>query len=471
MKLRPPRTSPLRVRLTTLLFALSIAAGLAPKAWAQPEKPTATPAPVSAPAPAQMVQLEFTIDKPTIPADSFARKPIKLWRAGDKYLAVLESPDYGNGIHGMTITHQPDNWLVNLFTKTAKHIVDQSESQVVHAAIFSFVQSEEVQKLEFGNEIAYFSSRGVLPLDAGKVREVDADRYELEVDGSPLRLIVDRKKQVPLRLELNEPDGLTAIEYRSYDKAAKFDPAVFRIPAHIATEEAEPPASPEGASKNAWVGDFLTHYYEHPEPGKIVESLRALSDDFDLRNATPFSSFYAEVMRKSPAQVQGWTEAAKPLSSDFRLFMYLTLRQCGSDACLSTLKSNPYGFEQEGMREFTAVKPPTAESIPLDSPPSLDFLWGHFMASGSETAARRISKLVAEKWPLVEAKSIDNQEMLVVGAARWSLISNAKQHQAVRTVLEEESRRSPVLQKVLAEVDSRDPDEAQPQTDPTIPVP
>ena len=74
--------------------------------------------------PKRMTKMEVVLHSPDAPTGSFAAKPRVFYRAGNRYCRVEETPDPDQGIHGLMIINEPDWWMVNLFSKTARHGVD-----------------------------------------------------------------------------------------------------------------------------------------------------------------------------------------------------------------------------------------------------------------------------------------------------------------------------------------------------------
>ena len=87
--------------------------------------------------------------------------------------------------------------------------------------------------------------------------------------------------------------------------------------------------------------------------------------------------------------------------------------------------------------------------IPLEQGPwVLDALWGYFMAAGDEAPVARI--ITALPWVNIRG---DVPRLLVGGAARWPLISNAVQHDRVMAVCRKEvTTQSTEVKVVLTEV-------------------
>ncbi len=75
-------------------------------------------------APKTMTKMEVILGSPGVQPGSFASKPKVMYRAGNRYCRIEEAPDPDNGLHGLLIVSEPDAWVVNLVTKTARHVKD-----------------------------------------------------------------------------------------------------------------------------------------------------------------------------------------------------------------------------------------------------------------------------------------------------------------------------------------------------------
>lgn len=98
-----------------------------------------------------------------VPEDSFGARPKVIHRIGDKYARIEEELNKQTNLQLLIVTKFPDTWMVNLFDKTGKHIVDSDPKGKVHFPIFptdgmptSF--SSILGKLEFGKEVDFFDS-------------------------------------------------------------------------------------------------------------------------------------------------------------------------------------------------------------------------------------------------------------------------------------------------------------------------
>ena len=74
--------------------------------------------------PKTMTKIEAHLEGPQVMADSFSAKPKVIYRADTRYCRLEEAQDTENKIHGLLIVNEPDAWMVNLYNKSAQHMVD-----------------------------------------------------------------------------------------------------------------------------------------------------------------------------------------------------------------------------------------------------------------------------------------------------------------------------------------------------------
>jgi hypothetical protein len=182
---------------------------------------------------------------------------------------------------------------------------------------------------------------------------------------------------------------------------------------------------------------WLTFYYENPEPNRIPDAVKYMSQSgvLDNNNAiSPIFGFLSGVFRGNPKLIDQWLKELRNLNDKHMSVVVLGLWYSGlpdSKSRVSTLldqypKLKPeFSFINQGS-------PMTVEQIPLEQGPwVLDALWGKFMATGESTPVERIITTL----PWLDIKG-DTNRLLVGGSARWSLTSNAVQHKRVLEICE-----------------------------------
>ena len=110
--------------------------------------------------------------------------------------------------------------------------------------------------------------------------------------------------------------------------------------------------------------------------------------------------------------------------------------------------------EAKKLRGLASSPPPTVESMTIDGPASLDYMWGCFSASGSDKPVLR----VIDQLKLVKTKG-NVSAMLIGGAARWSLSANARQHERVLKIVKAKAETADpetkvLLKEILAGIDA-----------------
>ena len=193
---------------------------------------------------------DYTVDKkmtkittrnitPGIERESFAALPITLYRVGDKYARIQEEPDPAMKIHGLIIVNEPDVWMINLWNKTGKHIVDTEDDSTFHAPIIpDEKEREKLGEFEFGHELEFMKNNNA-QISQIKIEQKDYDLYSLDIEGVKIELIVEKEKQVPHIVRVFEREQLIhALAYDEYKADLKPDLRLFDSPENIRIFEA-----------------------------------------------------------------------------------------------------------------------------------------------------------------------------------------------------------------------------------------
>jgi hypothetical protein len=180
-------------------------------------------------------------------------------------------------------------------------------------------------------------------------------------------------------------------------------------------------ASPVLASGDSpWTSEmqqWMTYYYLNPQPQHAVAYLKPLNEAFqaskgrslaDEVNRGGVRSFYAKVFAQSDETVRELERELPTQPEDIRAFALEALRRCGTRECLRVSGAD--------------------ESVPASGESSghLDDAWASFMATGEQQYVEE----VASSLPLLQVRG-DPSRLVVGGAAKWSLASNAYQHSRV----------------------------------------
>ncbi len=208
----------------------------------------------------------------------------------------------------------------------------------------------------------------------------------------------------------------------------------------------------ERIADRAGADRWFQGYYLDPEPQRVEEYLRFVDGDGLLKRQgaqVVITSFLAEIFRANPDRIADWSERLGDTSLNCRRVVVSALWMAQVDELETRLRAaaGPDG-DDTMLAPLLTTSPPADEDIPITSPSVLDMFWGMFMASGDAQHVRRIIKVL--QWSEDES---DTARLLIGGAARWSLTSNAVEHDRVleicRAALEDQTARAAA---VLAEV-------------------
>jgi hypothetical protein len=196
--------------------------------------------------PKTMAKLVVQLQSPDVPADSFAAKSKVMYRAGSQYCRTEEQPDPSQGIHGLMIINEPDAWMINLFTKTGKHMVDPGPTFNCRMPIFADIAAnlpEEERKqilgLEFGWENVFFKAGGAAPHPGGVQQGQQTTAYILNFGESKLAMFTYGTPERPLSVTWVRGEKYEIFWYSGYGQM-DFDRKLFEKPDNVKIEEVKP---------------------------------------------------------------------------------------------------------------------------------------------------------------------------------------------------------------------------------------
>src|ERR1700682_2008236 len=174
---------------------------------------------------------------------------------------------------------------------------------------------------------------------------------------------------------------------------------------------------------------FMNTYYLQPQPEAIAYAIRALSPSGVLQipqAVGPIAAFFSEVLAANPARLGEWQAIVdkQPPVTTLALGRALSWSKAGG----------VLGLDER-------------------SPEMNDLYWGAFFASGNPAYVTKVLEMV----PFAEERNDFN--LWKTGAsAKWSLASNARQHNLVRMILEGAKRAADKhTQDLITELLTRDP--------------
>lgn len=189
--------------------------------------------------PKTMTKVEVRLEGPDIPAGSFATKPRVMYRAGSRYCRVEEAADSDNGLHGLLIVNEPDYWMANLVTKTARHGVDPGPTFNCHLPTFADDPDKEAGGLEFGLEMEFFKAKGATPHEGAVLQNKKATQYQVEIGNSKLALFTYGTPERPLAVGRVRGEKGEIYWYSGYGQVP-FDAKLFAKPDGMKIEEIRP---------------------------------------------------------------------------------------------------------------------------------------------------------------------------------------------------------------------------------------
>lgn len=187
----------------------------------------------------------------------------------------------------------------------------------------------------------------------------------------------------------------------------------------------------QSASDGFDLNEWITYYYLHPQPDHTVEAILLMSAKGYLDKETaqsPLAAFFSHVFAQNPQSIEHWFSKLEGLPNAQRRLLCGALWYSATPQGLQQLKkeaARAAPSDNADIVKLTTTKPPSIANLEITEPSVLDMLWASFMATGDERYVIRIISTL----PWLEEKNLNR--VLIGGAARWSLTSNAIQHPKV----------------------------------------
>ena len=233
-------------------------------------------------------------------------------------------------------------------------------------------------------------------------------------------------------IEAEDPDGTYTVQATVTDNVKKSSfvlTRTFSVPAQKPTKQINQPDNETIKELSQW----FTYYYKTPHSVQDIENINKMfqSGFFNKPSAVaPLVMFLAEFFRQNETKMLGWEKSLHEIPQNEGLYLLHSLWQANTDNTLKILNNWPDLKSEEILEKIKERPPVDLKTIEINSPAILDMLWATFMASGNTFYVERIISTLSLPTDSEEKdKRINN--LLIVGAAKWSLSSNAMQHELV----------------------------------------
>lgn len=179
-------------------------------------------------------------------------------------------------------------------------------------------------------------------------------------------------------------------------------------------------------------GQWIMHFYEHPEPERLAEVFRELMP-ISEKEAPNLMIFFGYALKRHPKYIPEFYEMVLGAGDNASV-------NCGMKALwLSGAPEAKRLFEDAAKRtkfpelrryleKLAGEAAPDIYRIPIKGPDVLDALWASFFATGDAMPVRRLLSL----FPKIANPTKKGQ--IVVKAAVWSMQANVREHPRVKEI-------------------------------------
>jgi hypothetical protein len=166
----------------------------------------------------KMMKIITRDTSPNKPSHPFGTLPKTLYRMGETYGRIEEMPDPDHGIHGLVVIAEPKIWMINLWVKAGRLIVDPGPTYVFRANIIppeGKKQKPPLQDFEFGREYEFLRTHNA----TDSQETIQGNTYDVltvALDGYTLKLFSTKGKDQPFRVIVSKA-GQVVCQY-DYDE-------------------------------------------------------------------------------------------------------------------------------------------------------------------------------------------------------------------------------------------------------------
>jgi len=188
----------------------------------------------------KMMKIVTRCTAPDVPATSFGAQPKTLYRLGETYGRSEEVPDPNMRLHGLMVIAEPKVWMINLWDKTGRLIIDPGPTFVFRAPVLSPEQPNQQPSLrdfEFGTEYDFLRSHGARE-EKVTLGEKTFDKLSLSLEGYTITLLSHQGTQRPYRVIVLKGDKIIdQYDYDEYTRDLEPQMDLFEPPRDVRIEE------------------------------------------------------------------------------------------------------------------------------------------------------------------------------------------------------------------------------------------
>lgn len=210
--------------------------------------------------------------------------------------------------------------------------------------------------------------------------------------------------------------------------------------------------------------NWITYYYQNPEPEKILPAIKYYCDSA-MFNETglimPTVAFFAALFRNDTKLMEKiYYEISVNSSDNLKIFILNVLWLTNTTDSQELMKKSRTQWKSEEIQsvieDLSRNQPQDILTSPIEIAWQLDMLWATFFATGD---SKPVKKIISVLYLMEDKNSVEN--VVVGGAANWSLTSNAMQHKKVYEICKEElktsnGRTKEMLEAIIKKVEELD---------------
>ncbi len=182
------------------------------------------------------------------------------------------------------------------------------------------------------------------------------------------------------------------------------------------------------------LNQWITYGYRYPPSQDESHITALLQDEIFFKKPSsflPLASFMTERFKLNDGYIAKNIPLYKKLRYAPLEVLIYALKMADTNATSIAYNELVKEIKDQRFIDFIkSFKPIDTVDLTIDTPGKIDIHWAAFMATGKEIYVKKIIQLLS-----LEEKGVEN--ITLIGSARWSLLSNCKQHPKVLKICQE----------------------------------
>ena len=326
------------------------------------------------------------------------------------------------------------------------------EDELIFPIVFGGCQTNKENKCNIVGSMLILAPDGSIYSQVKRMLIFNNKPYPnngLNVSNEYVKIIIEKKDLLgTYKVQANVVDTLSSTELNLETSFTVVEDNV-SIEKKVDVSKSETVEQHIPTEKDLKVSKWMTYAYKENSENDMQNILHMLSSAMftqDKKSLFVIAIFLSERFKLNDNYLIRHEERFLNLTNNALEILLFALKQANTtNTNILYKKLLPQMKNENFLKYIKSVKYFDFLNMEIKRPSMIDGLWASFMGTGKKEYVEKIITILAK-----EEEGVEN--ILLVGSAKWSLLSNAKQHQKVFNACKEYKSENKNIQKALNDI-------------------